>query len=673
MQLKPPSSPRRLRSSVALAAATVTALALVAPAGAQDATSPWSQQGGDAAQTQQGEVAGPDDPGFKWRTRLDQVETESAPDGYSTPGLDRDIERPLVGPDGTLIFRANRQGVSEGQGSLLGLDPADGSIVWEQTGMAPGRCGAVIDAQHRVWAGTAEKDEIAAYDPTTGDKVPGTRHVLESSSPAISTCGRIAMLLDDAGETLVFLPEGPNYSDWLQVLDVSGAEPTALWDEELDDLPFDEIISSAPRRGLVTDDTIILPARTGEDEEAVNELVSLSLVGGEETARVELPTFDGPASDLWDVELLRADDLLLVGGRVHPGGDGDGYVAAFDLTDGLAPVWTTRTEETDGPSQLTLGDGVVHANDGDSHVNAYRLSDGEAQWDEDLVVIERGGQRSYTAVSDVDGRLFTLTSPGGEAESTGPIAIAGVGTGGAIEWQFTREELAQAADLGPDEDLYPHGRSERLGPIDADGTLYLFNGPAIIAIDSSGGLGACELPFEDVDEERNVHAANICRLVEARITAGTSDTTYGPGQSVTRQQMAAFLTRTLDLPTREGSEFDDVDPDSPFAPYINALVDAEITAGVSDTEFAPGARLDRQQMATFLMRALELEPIPEHEFPGDSFEDVSSDNVHSGAIYAVADAEITQGVSENRFAPRRVVLRDQMASFLMRSVDYLDG
>jgi hypothetical protein len=105
----------RTRSRVALAAATVTALALVAPAGAEDATSPWPQQGGTSTQTQQGEVAGPDDPGFKWRLRLDQVESESAPDGYHISHR-RYLQRPIVGPDGTLITGARREGVRGSDG-----------------------------------------------------------------------------------------------------------------------------------------------------------------------------------------------------------------------------------------------------------------------------------------------------------------------------------------------------------------------------------------------------------------------------------------------------------------------------------------------------------------------------------------------------------------------------
>jgi hypothetical protein len=237
---------------------------------------------------------------------------------------------------------------------------------------------------------------------------------------------------------------------------------------------------------------------------------------------------------------------------------------------------------------------------------------------------------------------------------------------GDIEWQATRAAIRQEAGL-TDEDLATGG-SMHLGPIDGDGTIYLFRDDTFVAIDDSGGLDTgCELPFEDVDEDLNVHAANICRLVEAEITAGLTETTYGPGEPVSRQQMATFLTRALDLPTRGGSDFDDVNPESVHAPNINAIKDAGITAGYPDGTFNPTGELNREQMATFLARAAGLDGVD-----GSGFDDVSTYNVHRENIYAVRDADITQGVSSTRFAPARTVARDQMASFLMRMVDHLD-
>ena len=176
----------------------------------------------------------------------------------------------------------------------------------------------------------------------------------------------------------------------------------------------------------------------------------------------------------------------------------------------------------------------------------------------------------------------------------------------------------------------------------------------------------CTLPFEDVHPD-SVHADKICRLVEAGITTGVDDSNYGPDRSVTRAQMATFLTRALDLPTRQGSDFDDVDPGGVHAPAINAILDAEITAGRADGTFGPNDVVTREQMATFMARAISLDGID-----GDAFEDVHPENVHRENIYAVLDAGITQGVSDSSFAPSDAVARDQMASFLIRKIDFVD-
>lgn len=57
--------------------------------------------------------------------------------------------------------------------------------------------------------------------------------------------------------------------------------------------------------------------------------------------------------------------------------------------------------------------------------------------------------------------------------------------------------------------------------------------------------GSCTFPDQaDIPE---VHADNVSLLCELGIVGGRNDGTYGPRADVTRGQMAAFLTRTLDV------------------------------------------------------------------------------------------------------------------------------
>jgi S-layer family protein len=61
------------------------------------------------------------------------------------------------------------------------------------------------------------------------------------------------------------------------------------------------------------------------------------------------------------------------------------------------------------------------------------------------------------------------------------------------------------------------------------------------------------LPFTDVPSS-NIFFCAIAEAYFSGITNGTSAATYSPGTSVNREQMAAFVTRTLDQSLRRGSD-----------------------------------------------------------------------------------------------------------------------
>ncbi|TVR38374.1 MAG: BspA family leucine-rich repeat surface protein, partial [Nitriliruptor sp.] len=171
--------------------------------------------------------------------------------------------------------------------------------------------------------------------------------------------------------------------------------------------------------------------------------------------------------------------------------------------------------------------------------------------------------------------------------------------------------------------------------------------------------------FVDVDGD-SVHAQSIERLVAAGITQGCGEDQFCPAESVTRQQMASFLTRALDLDVPdEPIEFDDVSQDSTHYDAIQALAAAGITLGCGEGVFCPADPVSREQMASFLTRALDLD-VPDEPI---EFDDVSQDSTHYDAIQALAAAGITLGCGDGVFCPGDDVRRDQMASFLVRALD----
>lgn len=190
-----------------------------------------------------------------------------------------------------------------------------------------------------------------------------------------------------------------------------------------------------------------------------------------------------------------------------------------------------------------------------------------------------------------------------------------------------------------------------------------------------------ESEFDDVSED-NTHYENILCAADYEIARGHPDGTYRPANSVRRDQMAAFITRLLEQATgeelEEGDEdFEDVPEDNTHITEIRKLVNIDLVDGYEDGTYRPAEAVTRDQMASFIGRAISYmdnedardrsEP-PEAE--EDHFDDVGETSPHYEAINALAEQQIAVGDGEGTYRPRVDVRRDQMASFLMRGYDY---
>jgi hypothetical protein len=93
------------------------------------------------------------------------------------------------------------------------------------------------------------------------------------------------------------------------------------------------------------------------------------------------------------------------------------------------------------------------------------------------------------------------------------------------------------------------------------------------------------------------------------ITVGCSQTEFCPEDPVTREQMAAFIMRSLGvtIPAAPSQpRFLDVPTTNPFAGFIDHLAIRGITLGCGGGNFCPLDNVTRSQMAAFLVRAFNL-------------------------------------------------------------------
>lgn len=192
-----------------------------------------------------------------------------------------------------------------------------------------------------------------------------------------------------------------------------------------------------------------------------------------------------------------------------------------------------------------------------------------------------------------------------------------------------------------------------------------------IAFNPYGG----ESPYAFADISDSVHWENINKIAELRITLGCNppdNTKFCPLAPVTRGQMAAFLTRALGLVDRAPNPFVD-DDDSPFEADIEKIAAAGITLGCNPPDndrFCPDRPVTRSQMAAFLVRAygfVDRSPDPFTDDDGSIFE---------ADIERLAAAGVTLGCNppaNDLYCPDSSVLRQHMASFLVRAINYNGG
>jgi hypothetical protein len=134
--------------------------------------------------------------------------------------------------------------------------------------------------------------------------------------------------------------------------------------------------------------------------------------------------------------------------------------------------------------------------------------------------------------------------------------------------------------------------------------------------------------FSDIDG--SVHAGAINSIAAVGITLGCNppaNNNYCPNQAISREQMASMLARAFHLPATGESFFTDIDH-SVHASNINRLAAAGITSGCNppaNDNFCPTAPVTREQMATFLTRAMGLEPLDPPDAP---FHLISSFTTH---------------------------------------------
>lgn len=188
------------------------------------------------------------------------------------------------------------------------------------------------------------------------------------------------------------------------------------------------------------------------------------------------------------------------------------------------------------------------------------------------------------------------------------------------------------------------------------------------------GVAVTAAPFGDRGSIDAAHRLNVDCAAALDIAEGRNGQ-YLPNGPVTREQMASFVARslvaagyTLPAPTDQG--FRDIGS-SAHRDNINRLAAIGVARGESATRYDPGAPIQRDQMASFLVRAAAFafgDDALTAEGTGQ-FADVTGGPHRANVEAAFELFGLVVGRAPGRFDPLASTQRDEMATFVVRLVD----
>jgi len=302
-----------------------------------------------------------------------------------------------------------------------------------------------------------------------------------------------------------------------------------------------------------------------------------------------------------------------------------------------------------------------------------------AAWRETIAVgaTDRGGVTIYSTRAD----YIDLYAPGTVTllSSTGPHAYRNH-QGTSYATPYVAGTVALLLEAHPDATLeqvrgwltgstVPHGSAMLLqveGALAASGHQPAPLTPAPVLSDWCPADSPTM--FDDLDGDMAVAAGCLAR---DGIAYGTSHDRFGPDRTLTRGQLASFVTRAvdsagLDLPASDDVAFSDVHGSGTHDGAVMELAAAGIVAGYSDGTFRPDAPVTRAHVTKYLVEAFEVATgTPAPPQTRRWFNDTATATL-AAFINRAATAGWAHPADGDSYGPNMPLSRVDMAAFLTR-------
>ena len=148
--------------------------------------------------------------------------------------------------------------------------------------------------------------------------------------------------------------------------------------------------------------------------------------------------------------------------------------------------------------------------------------------------------------------------------------------------------------------------------------------------------------------------------------SGVNATEYKPEDNITREEFVKLIVSALKLNTiGSNAPFVDVDKDAWYSKYVNIAYNAKIINGISETEFGTGINISRQDIAVIVANALNA---LDYNFAdgGDlTFGDSDAiDTYAKEAVRLLKNSGILNGDENNMFNPQNNATRAEAAKII---------
>lgn len=171
--------------------------------------------------------------------------------------------------------------------------------------------------------------------------------------------------------------------------------------------------------------------------------------------------------------------------------------------------------------------------------------------------------------------------------------------------------------------------------------------------------------LDDVIWARNA----IVTLSNKGILKGVGDNKFAPNTLVTREEFVKMLVCAFSDKTQAAKEtnFSDVDPNEWYAEFVFAAVESGIVNGKGDGTFGVGENITRQDMAAMAYRAALKNISPDDE--SDIFDDFDSVDAYAkGAVTVMAQKGIINGKGNRMFCPLDNATRAEAAKVIFEII-----